>query len=482
LTLRPASLKVPLVPTGQRLLFLSHRPPVVIRRTMGGVRVGRTIGDLADAVDRVVQARGGTWETWSAGSSSSDPSPAPVDLGPPTRTVRLRDTVTFQAGFANQVLWPLCHVFPNRCSFQPGFWTAYRRANEAFAAAVRTGVEPGDLVWVNDFHLALVPGLLRAVGVPAQVGAFWHIPFPPPSVFGICPWRTDVLGGLLGADLIGFQTDGDASNFLDCVRHFLGLRVVENPPAVVLPGRDVRIVALAVGVNAARLREQAADAAVRAQANRLRDALGAEVVILGIDRLDYAKGINERLLGFERFLAQHPEWRRRVALVQIAVPNRFHVPGLSEMRRQVEESVGRILGRYTYDGRSPLAYLYTAFDHERLAAYYVAADVALVTPLRDGMNLVAKEYVACHSDGDGGVLLLSEFAGAALELREALLVNPYDPESIRRQLHTAVTMPERERRRRMRALASRVAARDVEWWASQFLALLGGVGARSAES
>jgi trehalose 6-phosphate synthase len=158
------------------------------------------------------------------------------------------------------------------------------------------------------------------------------------------------------------------------------------------------------------------------------------------------------------------------------------VPGLSEMRRQVEESVGRILGRYTYDGRSPLAYLYTAFDHERLAAYYVAADVALVTPLRDGMNLVAKEYVACHSDGDGGVLLLSEFAGAALELREALLVNPYDPESIRRQLHTAVTMPERERRRRMRALASRVAARDVEWWASQFLALLGGVGARSAES
>jgi trehalose-6-phosphate synthase len=290
-------------------------------------------------------------------------------------------------------------------------------------------------------------------------------------VFGICPWRTDILGGLLGADLVGFQTDDDARNFLDCVRHFLELHVVDDPPAVALPEREVRVVALPVGVDAERLRAQAADPAVREQAERLRSALGAEIVILGVDRLDYAKGINERLIGFERFLTQHPEWRRRVVMVQIAVPSQFHVPGFREMKRQTEETVGRILGRYTYEGHGPLAYLYTAFDHERLAAYYVAADIALVTPLRDGMNLVAKEYVACHPEGDG-MLVLSEFAGAAQELDEALLVNPYDPEAIRRQLYTAVSMPARERRRRMLALAACVTTRDVEWWTSRFLELL----------
>jgi alpha,alpha-trehalose-phosphate synthase [UDP-forming] len=428
------------------------------------------MGALAGAIDQVVEARGATWEAWSAGTPRSASVPA-ASLAPVTRTVRLRDRATFQAGFANQVLWPLCHVFPHRCVFQPAFWSAYRGANEAFAADVRAAMRAGDVVWVNDFHLALVPGLLRAAGVPARVGAFWHIPFPPPAVFGICPWRTEVLGGLLGADLIGFQTETDVENFLDCVVSFLRLRVTVDPAAVVLPGREVRVTALPVGVDAARLRTQAADAAVRAQAAALRRAVGAEVVVLGVDRLDYAKGIPERLLGFERFLERHPDWRRRVALLQIAVPTQFHVAGFRDLKRQVDEHVGRILGRYTYEGRAPLAYLYTAFDHERLAAYYAAADVALVTPLRDGMNHVAKEYVACHADGDG-VLVLSEFAGAAAELVDAVLVNPYDAEAMRRQLHAAVTMPEPERRRRMAALASAVLTRDVAWWTAQFLARL----------
>jgi trehalose 6-phosphate synthase/phosphatase len=428
------------------------------------------MGGLAGAVGSAVHGWGGTWEAWSAGTSRSMPAPA-ADGAPLTRTVRLRDTGTFQAGFANQVLWPLCHIFPNRCVFQPAFWSAYRDANEAFAADLRATLRTGDLVWVNDFHLALVPGLLRAAGVPARIGMFWHIPFPPPAVFGICPWRTDVLGGLLGADLVGFQTDADVENFLDCVASFLGLRVMTDPPGVALPDRDVRVVSLPVGVDAARLGAQAAEEDVRTQARALRRALRAEVVVLGVDRLDYAKGIPERLLGFERFLERHPEWRRRVALLQIAVPTQFHVAGFREMKRQVDENVGRILGRYTYDGRPPLAYLYTAFDHDRLAAYYAAADVALVTPLRDGMSLVAKEYVACHADGSG-VLVLSEFAGAAAELGEAILVNPYDAEAMRRQLLSAVTMPEPERRRRMTALASRVLARDVEWWTAQFLARL----------
>jgi len=422
------------------------------------------MGALAGAIDRAVAACGATWEAWSAASVVRDT--------PPVRTVRVRDMDTFQAGFGNQVLWPLCHIFPSRCTFQPASWAAYRSANEAFAAEARGRVDAGDLVWVNDFHLALVPGFLRAVGVPARVGAFWHIPFPPPAVFGICPWRTDVLGGLLGADVVGFQTDADVRNFLDCVADFLGLRVNSDPPAVVLPDRRVEVFALPVGIDAERLCVRATEAAE--QVRELRRALGADVVVLGVDRLDYAKGIPERLLGFERFLERHADWRRRVALVQIAVPPQFHVPGFRDMKHQVDESVGRILGRYTYDGRAPLAYLYTAFDHDRLAGYYAAADVALVTPLRDGMSLVAKEYVACHADGRG-VLVLSEFAGAAVELGEALLVNPYDPEAMRRQLHAAVTMPEPERRRRMAALGARVREHDVHWWTAQFLARLAAV-------
>jgi trehalose 6-phosphate synthase len=290
-------------------------------------------------------------------------------------------------------------------------------------------------------------------------------------VFGICPWRTDVLGGLLGADVLGFQTADDARAFLDCVHRFLGLRVEHNPPTVHLPEREVRVITLPVGVDAERLREQAADPAIRAHADQLRGALGAAVVVLGVDRLDYAKGIEERLRGYERFLERHADWRRRVALVQITVPSQFHAPDYREMKRTIEESVGRILGRFTYAGRPPLAYLYTAFDHEQLAAYYLAADVALVTPLRDGMSLVAKEYVACHTERDG-MLVLSEFAGAAQELGDAILVNPYDADAVRRQLQTAISMPTAERRRRMSILAERVIAHDVHWWAERFLTAL----------
>jgi trehalose-6-phosphate synthase len=213
----------------------------------------------------------------------------------------------------------------------------------------------------------------------------------------------------------------------------------------------------------------------------LRKNLGAELIILAVDRLDYTKGIPERLLGYERFLERHPEWRRRAALVQITVPSPFHVPEYREMKREIEATVGRIVGRFSYEGHTPLVYLYTAFDHAGLAAYYVAADVALVTPLRDGMNLVAKEYVACHPEGDGA-LVLSEFAGAARELGGAVLVNPYDPEAVRRALEGTLSMNPAERRRRTRALAVQVAAHDVRWWTSTFLDLLADAGGSGCAS
>ena len=213
---------------------------------------------------------------------------------------------------------------------------------------------------------------------------------------------------------------------------------------------------------------------MRSRAAYLRERLGAEVVLIGVDRLDYTKGIIERLLGFERFLDRQPRWRRKVCLVQVTVPSRFRVPQYRELKRQIDETVGRIIGRFTREARAPLAYYYTGFDHERLAAWYRAADMALVTPLRDGMNLVAKEYVACHQEGDG-ILLLSEFAGAARELSQAVLVNPYEPEVIGRGIETAVHMSSQERTQRMQAMHRTVSTRDIRWWTRTFLAMIEGI-------
>jgi alpha,alpha-trehalose-phosphate synthase [UDP-forming] len=462
------------MPPAPRLLVVSNRAPVELVRGPDGLRPVRTVGGLASALDDALRARGGVWIAWVGPHAGDELPAATTGLAYPIRAVRLkeREVHDYYGGFANQVLWPLCHAFPSRCRFQPSYWTGYRQANERFAAAVHAVAAPGDLVWVHDFHLCLVPGLLRAAGVRGRVGVFWHIPFPPPTIFGICRWRAELLAGLLGADVLGFQTMPDVRNFLASVEQFLDLPVREDPPRVCLPGREVRVEALPIGVDVERFRARARDPAVGARVTQLRASLGADVVVLGLDRLDYTKGILERLRGYERFLERQPAWRRRICLVQVTVPSRDRVPEYRDMKRAIDESVGRIVGRFTTEGRPPLYYLYAALPRDQVVAYYGAADVALVTPLRDGMNLVAKEYVAVRTADEGGadgVLLLSEFAGAADELREAVLVNPYDPEAIRRGLETCVVMPPEERRRRMRALGRRVAGADLGDWTRTFL-------------
>ena len=472
------------MPAASRLIVVSNRAPVEMVRGPEGLRAVRTVGGLAGALDDALRAHGGLWIAW-VGVEAGDELPAGTAGIPyPIRTVRLkeREVNNYYAGFANQGLWPLCHAFPSRCRFQANYWAAYRHANERFAAAVQAVVRPRDLVWLHDFHLCLVPGLLRAAGVPASVGVFWHIPFPPPTVFGICRWRAELLSGLLGADLIGFQTEPDVRNFLESVRQFLGFPVSDAPARVRLPERDVGVFAHPIGIDYETFRAHGSDATVQTRAARLRATLGAEVVMLGVDRLDYTKGILERLRGYERFLERRPEWRRRVCLVQVAVPSRDRLPDYRDMKRSIDEAVGRIVGRFTSEGHPPLQYVYTALAREQLAAYYAAADIALVTPLRDGMNLVAKEYVASRAAREDGVLVLSEFAGAARELREAVIVNPYDVEAICRGLDIAVDMPPDERRRRMRALDRRVATRDLAWWTRTFLARLAAAGPPAASA
>ncbi len=462
-----------------RLLVVSNRAPVEVTREGSHLRIRRTVGGLATALDDVLRERPGTWIAWAGSVRDEDLTPERTGLPYPIRAVQLseRELDNYYAGFANQVLWPLCHIFPTRCRFNPSFWTAYRHANERFAAGVQAVAKAGDVVWVNDFHLCLVPGLLRAGREPLRVGVFWHIPFPPPAVFGICQWREALLEGMLGADVIGFQTKDDVDNFIACVRQFLHVTV--RGSRVQMPGHEVRVVALPIGIDAKRFAAQAADPNVKAHAEHLRSRVGADVMLLGVDRLDYTKGIVERLLGFERFLERQPSWRRRVGFVQITVPSRFRVPQYREMKREIDETVGRIAGRFTWEARSPLAYHYQGFDHEALAAYYLATDIALVTPLRDGMNLVAKEYVACHAERDG-VLILSEFAGAAREMKDAVLVNPYEPDAIAAAIETAVHMAVGQRKRRMRALVRKVGTHDLAWWTSTFLEMLAAPPQRAA--
>jgi trehalose 6-phosphate synthase/phosphatase len=461
--------------TSERLVLVSHRAPVEVQMDGGARQYRRTIGGLATALDDALRVHGGVWIAWAGLETPDLLKPAATGLGYSIRCAQLTpdELENFYGGFANQVLWPLCHTFPERCRFDRQYWLGYQQANAHYAELVAQEARPGDLVWVNDFHLCLVPSRIRERALGVRVGMFWHIPFPPPSVFGICPWREELLRGMLGADLIAFQTDADTQAFLACVREFLGLVTEGELPRVRLGDRDVLLGTLPVGVDVARLTLDAGSDTALAEARALRETLGTEKIILAVDRLDYTKGIIERLRGFERFLETAPEWRGRVSLVQITAPSRFRVPQYRAMKQTIDETVGRIVGRFTASGRSPLVYLYDSFDHEQLAAYYRAADVALVTPLRDGMNLVAKEYVASQAGGDG-VLVLSEFAGASSELREAVLLNPYEPGLVAQGIATALELPAEERRARMAALLQRVRTHDVHWWTSAFLLLLSG--------
>jgi alpha,alpha-trehalose-phosphate synthase [UDP-forming] len=454
-----------------RLLVVSNRGPVELRRGPLGFRAVRTVGGLATALDDVMREHQGVWIAWSGRPEQID-LPA-ADLGYGLRHVRLkeREVSQYYVGLANQVLWPLCHSFPTRCRFQRSFWVAYRQANEKFAAQLIDEAHAGDVIWIQDFHLALVPALARGVLARHPIGLFWHVPWPPVAVFSIMPWREEVLTGMLGADLIGFQTEDYCHNFLDSVETLLGLTVSRDTMTIRHGERRVQVAALPIGIDSRAFARLAAEPETQEKVRRLRQQITAERIILGVDRLDYTKGILERLLGFERLLDRHPEYRRTLCLVQVAVPSRTRVEDYRELKRSVEEAVGRIAGRFTFEGWVPIRYLYTSLSREQLVPYYAAADVSLVTPLRDGMNLVAKEYVACRTSGDG-VLVLSEFAGAAHDLREAVVVNPYDPEAIAAALHRALQMPDADSRRRMRALQAQVCHRDIRWWADTFLARL----------
>ncbi len=463
--------------TGQRLILVSNRLPVTVKLDRGEISVSRSSGGLATGLRGPHEQSGGQWIGWPGDvSRMSDSQRRKMEAHlEELRCVPVHltgvEVSRYYDGFSNAVLWPLFHYLLDRIPPHSQEWEVYRAVNEKFADAVARIYRPGDLIWVHDYQLCLVPRMLRARIHGATVGFFLHIPFPASEVLRILPWREQILEGMLGADLIGFHTFTYRSHFASSVLRILGISTPGD--RVFVDGREVRLGVFPIGVDAQTFGKLAEDPEVRAETASIRADARGERILLGIDRLDYTKGIPRRLLAFERLLEHEPHWRGKVRLIQVAVPSRDKVPSYQEFRRNVHELVGRINGSFSSVNWVPIHYVHRSLTEKNVAALYRAADVMLVTPLRDGMNLVAKEFVTARPDEDG-VLVLSEFAGAAAEMGEALQVNPYDIETMAHTYSDALRMPEEERKVRMRSLRQRIASRDVHHWAQSFIDALAG--------
>jgi trehalose 6-phosphate synthase/phosphatase len=411
----------------------------------------------------VLRKRGGTWIGWPGIDVRSgeriETHGEPYRIHPVLLSEA--DVQRYYHGFSNRTLWPLMHSLAARARFDGRDFEQYASVNRRFAEAVVADAEDADLIWVHDYQLMLAPVHIRQELPHTRLAFFLHIPFPPYDIFRLLPWDREILRGLLACDLIGFHVRSYAQNFLDCAERTLGARIHRDEMLVEYGDRTTRVGAFPIGIEF-NLFESLALAAPR------QPDVQREQVVLGVDRLDYTKGIPERIQAFERLLELHPEHREKVALLQLAVPSRAQVAEYRELKREIDELVGRINGRFATADWSPIRYLYRAVSQERLCAVYRDADVALVTPLRDGMNLVAKEFIACQVD-EPGVLVLSRLAGAAETMREALLVNPYDVDGTAEVIHRALTMDEAERRSRVAALRRREKRDDVEAWVHAFL-------------
>jgi trehalose 6-phosphate synthase/phosphatase len=454
-----------------RVIIVSNRLPIVARAEEDDMVLCRATGGLATGLRTLHENNDSVWIGWLG------------DMPPMSRAARKRlvrelqhqrieaveltraESKAYYDDVCNGVLWPLFHYQIDRIPLTVPEWEVYRAVNQRFADAIVREYRPGDVIWIHDYHLLLVPGLVRNRLPDAHIGFFLHIPFPAAEVFQVAPWRREILAGVLGASVVGFHTPGYASQFEDAVRTLTAFEVA--PGLVIANDRAVKVGAYPMGVDAAWFTAMATDPFVEAERAQLTGHAD-EQLLLGIDRLDYTKGIPRRLLAYEQLLRDHPELRGRVRLIQVAVPSRDSVPSYQRFRQEIEEIVGRINGEHATVDWTPIRYLHQAVSPRQLVALYGAADVMLVTPLRDGMNLVAKEFVASRADGDG-VLVLSEFAGAATQLPEALSVNPYAIDEMAAAMKHALTMNVVERRRRMGALRARVVAHDVTWWASAFL-------------
>lgn len=455
----------------RRPILVANRLPVTIgvNTETGEQTLTHSVGGLVTGLRPLHESSGGLW----VGYPGADPSDeirrqlnernlVPVDLD-------TEDYSDYYDGYSNDALWPLFHYFIEFGSFSPEQFEAYRRVNEKFADVICEVAQPGDAVWVHDYHLMLLPRMLRDRGLDARIGFFLHIPFPADETFRILPQRVEILRGLLGADLIGMHTYDYTYNYLRSVRRILGIE--SRAGTIRMRDHNVRVEAHPLGIDTEEFRENAYTENAERFLTQLKRTVGDRQVILGVDRLDYTKGLLLKLQAFERLLERSPRWAERVLFIQLAVPTRAGVDTYQDLKAEVEQRVSEINGIHGSPLSSPINYLYQTVTQEELGALYRVADVCFVSPVRDGLNLVAKEYVVCREDG-GGILVISEFAGAVSELGEALRVNPWDIEGTVNQLERALEMSLGERHERMMPMFSRVLQNDVHQWVRNFMSSL----------
>ncbi|RYZ91255.1 MAG: bifunctional alpha,alpha-trehalose-phosphate synthase (UDP-forming)/trehalose-phosphatase [Proteobacteria bacterium] len=465
-----------------KLLIISNRLPVTVKRNEEGFTIKESTGGLVTGLSSLLKTRETSWIGWHGLTDDLESklekqlTKALRERGMQSLSLSKDEVQGYYNDFSNGALWPLYHYQIEKMPLELLGWKDYESVNERFCEAVVKAYSPGDFIWIQDYHLQLLPSLIRARLPNARIGFFLHIPFPSSEIFRIFPWRRQILEGLLGADIIGFHTHSYARHFQSSLLRILGLD--SHADSLNFDGRLIKIGVFPLGVDSKQttLNSSTELSELASSLIRLRDSQRLKTILLSVDRLDYTKGLPRRLLAFEKLLELHPSLRGTVTLVQIAAPSRVDVSAYESYKAKVEGLVGRINGRFGLPGYQPIHYISRGFSQAEILSLYPLIDVMIVTPLRDGMNLVAKEFISARTDCDG-VLVLSELAGAAEELGEAVQVNPYDLTDTAQGLYTAISMPHEERIARMTALRERVIRFDASEWARRFIFFLSeGVG------
>lgn len=470
----------------KNLLVVSNREPYVHKKTGLSIKVEKPAGGLTSALDDVLKVTGGTWVAWGSGSGDRDVVDGNnrIHVPPENPSYILKrvwlapsEAENYYHGYSNQVLWPLCHITLDRVYFRKKFWEDYKKANRYFADAIIEEADEDSIIWVHDYHLCLVPGMLRNERPELTIAHFWHIPWPDWSVFRICPQAKEIIEGLLGNDIIGFQTPLFVKNFMDCARECLDAELDYSTASINFKGHITKLKAFPISVDYDKFNSAAASKNTDATIRKIKGHLGItdEYIGIGVDRLEYTKALIKRLQAINLFFERYERFRGKLVFIQIAVPTRMKEPYIS-YKKSVEDLVARINKRYSTGSWKPIIYINTKIEHKELAAYYKMADFAIISSVYDGMNLVAKEYVASKTD-EKGVLILSEFAGASEELEGSILVNPYDIEQFSECIKTALRMPEKEKISRMAALRRQVSENNIHKWILDILNEIAAVSA-----
>jgi trehalose 6-phosphate synthase len=460
-----------------RLAVVSNRLPVVLQDQGDSWDIQPGSGGLVTALAPILSRNGGIWIGWPGTSAHGVEEPirefserqgytlSPVPLSP-------EDVKGYYSGFSNEILWPLLHGFHTRCHFDPSYWACYQRVNGVFARQILQDTDPEDYVWVHDYHLMCVAREMKKTGASRNCGFFLHIPFPGPEIFLKLPWRREILRSLMDYDLLGFQTSQDARNFVRCLQCLSSHIHEEDLGALsLITCNDLQVKAgcFPISIDFDEFANKAASKDVSTRTATLNLLHPEQQIILGVDRLDYTKGIPQRLEAMRNALSMFPDLRGRISLIQVVVPSREGVSEYQLLKEEIERLVGEINGQFTEPGWIPIHYLYRSLPRRELIAFYLASAIALITPLWDGMNLVAKEYCACNYREDG-MLILSEFAGAASQLhRDAILVNPYDVNGVADAIRRAFHMSKAERQARMANLRRVIKQYDIHFWVDSFL-------------